>query len=387
MCRLTVVLLLILLCLILVCNSPLKGATTIYVYKHNENNSNNISSPARLLFVQGTVKILRGEKTIYGAEEMDIKEGDRIITGDDSLAVLTLKDKSIVKIHAHTDVELNRVKDYDLSPAKTKNNNNSSTIPTKLKLFWGRIWATVEKSLESPSTFEVDTPNSSAAVHGTSFEVIVLPDGADDEPDNANNLNTTQASPAKYNTGSKVAYESEESLMTRVNVWDGVVGVKDNKQEVLLSKYDNGRVSSSGFNRLPKLSEKHVSSWQKWNRNFDKGLKERIRTINSVSYPLRRLPYEFRRQMLNFPKIKVPERAKLRMHKQHKRMQSIKNNFTPAKTFHEKRVIKTILPRSEKQKLEKPGGMNTKAADGVKHPPDNFNRSKENITHPQVRRR
>lgn len=329
------------------------------------------SPSAVLIYVKGDVKVFSGKDKSSswnkGAGGIFVYDGDSIETKDDSLAILLLKDKSTIKIHPHTSLTListflknpsinepsqipNTIAQPVNIPAKPSDISTKSTISTKFKLFWGNIWAKVEKSLQTQSIFEVETPNSSAAVHGTAFEVIVLPSETDDVDKSANNT------------------DSQSKIESRVNVWEGTVSVKTNKQpdnltsqqSIVLNRYGNARVSQSHLVVLPALSQTNVSYWQSWNLQVDlklenqnlqinQNLNDYIDKIPSGKPPSRLLLQEIRSMIPNPPKIEVHPRTKLPNNPNP--FYNTRNNDNPSqKSIHYSRTIKPLIPQTTPQK-------------------------------------
>jgi len=114
----------------------------------------------------GTVEIRRVKQTTWlkAAKHTQIYFGDTIQTGDDSEAVISLSDDSIMRIRANSKVVLNT----RISPVEKK----SSVL-----LFFGRLWNKVSRKALRRKVFEVQTPTAVCGVRGTDFETAAYEDG------------------------------------------------------------------------------------------------------------------------------------------------------------------------------------------------------------------
>ncbi len=92
---------------------------------------------------------------LIGGEQLGIN--DRIITGDQSSAIIEFKDGSRVLIHDNTELLLKRVEQYP----------DSNLLETELLLEQGRIETEVPEKSKGKSVFKIKTPSAMAAVRGT----------------------------------------------------------------------------------------------------------------------------------------------------------------------------------------------------------------------------
>jgi len=114
-----------------------------------------IDKDEALLFVeQGTVNVYRGDETIVGTNELELKENDIIETVDNSKARVMLFNSIFVDLAANTKISL------------------ASLVEDNLKIVQesGQTWNKVTR-LFGITNYEVETPNSVATVRGTEFEV------------------------------------------------------------------------------------------------------------------------------------------------------------------------------------------------------------------------
>lgn len=156
--------------------------------------------------MRGTVEIQRAKQTtrIKARKHTEILFGDIIQTGEDSEAVISLVDESIMRIRANSKVVLNT----RISPVERK----SSVL-----LFFGRLWNKVSRKALRKKVFEVQTPTAVCGVRGTDFETAAYEDGTmlvqvvsgEVEVDNEATQETLAA-----NQGTQVSFEQKEIRVT-----------------------------------------------------------------------------------------------------------------------------------------------------------------------------
>ncbi len=83
--------------------------------------------------VEGSVMILRNGRELSASKGFEIREGDKIITGQDGKAVITYFDKSITRFFENTDVSFDALRSEDFGFNHT----------VSLSLTQGRIWSNV----------------------------------------------------------------------------------------------------------------------------------------------------------------------------------------------------------------------------------------------------
>jgi hypothetical protein len=110
-----------------------------------------------IVFVSGDVTLSRGDKTTPVSIGLPVDGGDRISTAANSLAVIQITDKNIIRISANSVLEMKSIE------------NNSQVT---LYLNKGEVAAKVTR-LEKDGSFTVKTPTTLAAVRGTEFSVAV----------------------------------------------------------------------------------------------------------------------------------------------------------------------------------------------------------------------
>jgi len=109
---------------------------------------------------QVQVKTAKGHKTKKAQKDMTVFEGDRIITQDQSSAVLRLFDGSSLDISANTEFVLSKLQ---------KPSPQDKVI--QFKLIVGELLAAVEKLTTSKSSFEIEAGGVVCGVRGTRFSM------------------------------------------------------------------------------------------------------------------------------------------------------------------------------------------------------------------------
>jgi hypothetical protein len=121
-----------------------------------------------------TVTVLDGSVLVRhaGGQFAPITDGDVVATGDtvhtaaDSHGVLTLFDGTTVELEPDTEITIDNLQA-----------NAAGDKIVAITQAIGRTWHVVTHLVSSTSKYEIKTPASTAAVRGTAFEVVVLPDG------------------------------------------------------------------------------------------------------------------------------------------------------------------------------------------------------------------
>jgi hypothetical protein len=164
------------------------------------------SAMGEIASMLGTVEIQRAKQTtwIKARKYTEIFFGDTIQTSEESEAVISLVDDSIMRIRANSKVVLNT----RISPVERK----SSVL-----LFFGRLWNKVSRKALRKKVFEVQTPTAVCGVRGTDFETAAYEDGTmlvqvvsgEVEVDNEATQETLAAS-----QGTQVSFEQKEIRVT-----------------------------------------------------------------------------------------------------------------------------------------------------------------------------
>jgi hypothetical protein len=101
-----------------------------------------------------------------GVDGMTLEVGTRVITSQDSKALLTFFDGSTLIIEPGTDIEIEELAV-----------SGEQSISIVLKQWMGKTWSRVVKMTDSGSHYEIQTPSAVAVVRGTYFSTEVDEDG------------------------------------------------------------------------------------------------------------------------------------------------------------------------------------------------------------------
>jgi FecR protein len=125
------------------------------------------SQDAHLLSASGTVQIksAAGRKMRPGHAGSSVSEGESVITGKDSTAVLSLFDGSQLTVSPDTDFRL----------VKSRKPSVRDKI-LQFKLFVGKLLAQVKKLASSQSSFEIEAGGVVCGVRGTKYSMAYDPD-------------------------------------------------------------------------------------------------------------------------------------------------------------------------------------------------------------------
>ncbi len=107
-----------------------------------------------LIELDGVISIERGEKTLDGKLNMSLKSGDVIVTGENSNARIRIDDDKFLFLDASSRVLL--------SAGGTADSSETNVFVEK-----GAVMTEVKRKLNESSSFNVVTPNTSMAIHGT----------------------------------------------------------------------------------------------------------------------------------------------------------------------------------------------------------------------------
>ncbi|MCH9696549.1 MAG: FecR domain-containing protein [Gammaproteobacteria bacterium] len=115
-------------------------------------------SSAQVITVTGNAYKSRG-KTEQGSLQTGEQIGaeDKIITGEQSSAIIEFKDGSRLLIHDNTELTLKRVEKYP----------DSDMVETEIILEKGRVKTKVPEQSKGKSVFKITTPSATTAVRGT----------------------------------------------------------------------------------------------------------------------------------------------------------------------------------------------------------------------------
>jgi hypothetical protein len=117
-----------------------------------------------LTVLNGVVEILGPESTIVhrGIDGTTLDVGTRVITSENSRALLTFFDGSTLFVEPGTDIEIEELAV-----------STEQSISIVLKQWMGKTWSRVVKMTDSGSHYEIQTPSAVAVVRGTFFSTEV----------------------------------------------------------------------------------------------------------------------------------------------------------------------------------------------------------------------
>ena len=110
----------------------------------------------------GGVQIQRGAAIVGAAPGTPVKEGDRIVSGVEGAAVITLSDSSQLELRPSTDITLDQY-------------TSGGATPTRIGLATGILKSAVHKTPSTPANFQVRTPNAIVTARGTAFYTSYTP--------------------------------------------------------------------------------------------------------------------------------------------------------------------------------------------------------------------
>ena len=123
-----------------------------------------IEKPAgRIISLSGTVTISKGGTTVTAKPFQNLDVGDVIITGANSRAAILLRDQSLIKLNANSNITIKNVVP-DIQPASTGGSDK-----TQIQQNSGEVWI---RTKNRPGKMEIDTKSGSAAIRGTEFSII-----------------------------------------------------------------------------------------------------------------------------------------------------------------------------------------------------------------------
>ncbi|WKZ80727.1 MAG: FecR domain-containing protein [Fimbriimonadaceae bacterium] len=142
----------------------LSGFSLTYIYEETKSEVKAEARPGRVevLAVVGEVELSPGgdDSRAYELKPGDrINRWDRIVTGMDSSVKLRFEDGTVVDVSELTDMKVLCFIDA------------GAAVQTRLWIRGGEISASVNRSVERPSSFDVKTPTATCGVRGTKFTV------------------------------------------------------------------------------------------------------------------------------------------------------------------------------------------------------------------------
>jgi hypothetical protein len=112
----------------------------------------------------GSAQVIRGEgKVIDVYNSMRLESGDKLVTGKESYLQLKLDDDKYILLESETEIRIVA-------------EGNKKDSKTKISLEKGAVVNCIEDKLSGSSEYNVETPNSTMAVRGTTFRVQIKKD-------------------------------------------------------------------------------------------------------------------------------------------------------------------------------------------------------------------
>ena len=165
----------------------------------------------KVMSAEGHCYVTRGDITDLEAYDgMALQSGDSIHVDGNSSLVLMLDEDKLAYVEQNTD--------FNIIAEGTAKDSRS-----KIELVRGALTCEIQNSLSSGSTYEVDTPNSTMAVMGTSFRMEVS-----DVDTIREVLESEAVQPSMLFIGKTLENSGVENYntITRLTITDGVVKVQ-----------------------------------------------------------------------------------------------------------------------------------------------------------------
>jgi hypothetical protein len=116
--------------------------------------------------LEGSVAVVRGSQSLPALPGLGLREGDRVVTGPNSAAAITLGDGTMVSVGANASVELAQ---YTFDATSQKGSLLLNLLHGTLRMITGIMGKT------NPDLVRITTPTSVVGVRGTDFIVETQP--------------------------------------------------------------------------------------------------------------------------------------------------------------------------------------------------------------------
>ncbi len=116
--------------------------------------------------LEGSVTLVRGERSLPAVPGGGLREGDRIVTGPKSAAAFTLADGSVVSVGPNTSLDLTH---FVFDPTSQNGSMLLNLLQGTVRMITGIMGKT------NPELVRVTTPTTVVGVRGTDFIVEALP--------------------------------------------------------------------------------------------------------------------------------------------------------------------------------------------------------------------
>ena len=123
----------------------------------------NLPGSATIVSVAGNVEALREGESQKVSVGFELQADDKIITGDNGVAVLEFSDQSTVSVYSNTELSFN----------KFKQSFDGSIVKAKISIKSGRIKVNSNPDKKRGHRLEIESPAAVTAVRGTEFRVGV----------------------------------------------------------------------------------------------------------------------------------------------------------------------------------------------------------------------
>lgn len=114
--------------------------------------------------VKGEVSIVRGGSSTKAMPRMKLMAGDRIVTGADSSAGITLQDSTLLSLGPKSSSQLN---EFHYDPVKRDGNLLISLLRGSMRFVTGQLGKL------NPKSIAIKTPSATLGIRGTDFIVSV----------------------------------------------------------------------------------------------------------------------------------------------------------------------------------------------------------------------
>ena len=114
------------------------------------------SAAGTVASASGGVQILRGAAIMPATPGTPVKQGDRIVSSVEGVAVIILNDGSQLELRPSTDITLDQY-------------TSGGSTPTRVTLASGIVKSAVKRTSGTPANYQVHTPNAIVTARGTAF--------------------------------------------------------------------------------------------------------------------------------------------------------------------------------------------------------------------------
>jgi len=164
---------------------------------------------AVLTINKGTVEIVSENQKFKARDGEYLKAGEVVKTGADSWVTVTYFDDSVTRLGADTEMKI----------LSLSNANQGNEIAVRVEK--GNVWTRVIKLLSPQSSFNMETPNTIAAVRGTAWETnVTVTKGTEDTA-----AKDTKAKDAVAKDAVAKGTEGKDVIDTEIKVVDNEVRV------------------------------------------------------------------------------------------------------------------------------------------------------------------